>query len=385
MHISEREYELPEDFIERLLKIAVENKSIISLGPGEPDFPLPIPLVKHLKSIANKCNHYSPPKGRIELREALVRKLKKDNKIHTSPENIVVTNGSQEALFTTAAAILDVSEQIIVPNPGFVGYVPAFELLDAFPVQLQLKEENNFELDPDDVKKIIDKKKTKAILINTPSNPTGNVIRKKVLEELADIAINYNLFILSDEAYEKIIYDDAKHVSIGSFNGMEDHVITLQTFSKSYAMCGFRLGYCVAPEKIANAISKEHVFTSICAPTVSQLVGLKALSLPEKYTKEMVKEYDRRRKLIVPRLNDMGLKTIKPKGAFYTFSNIQEYTKNSKKFATDLLNNAKVAVVPGIGFGSHGEGFIRCSFATDYNLIEKALDKMEAFLKNEKR
>ena len=236
------------------------------------------------------------------------------------------------------------------------------------------------EFNPDRIKENIDKKKTKAIIINTPANPTGTVLSKKILEEIADIAVDNDLYIFSDEAYEKLIYD-SKHISIGSFNGMQDYVLTLQTFSKSYAMCGFRLGYAAGPRKLIEAMEKSMHYVTLTAPVVSQLLGLKALSLPNSYIEKMRLEYDRRRKFIVKRLNEIGLYTTEPHGAFYSFSNITGFRSNSMKFASDLLKKAKVAVVPGTEFGSMGEGYIRCSYAADYNKIVKALDRVEGFLK----
>ena len=379
-HISERELELPDAVIGNLIRIAAEDKKIISLGPGEPDFPAPPAIAEYTKKIAGKASHYSPPGGRHDLKESIVKKLQKENRIRCSSENIVVTSGSQEALLLATACTLDVSEQMIIPNPSFLAYLPTIELFNAAPVFVKLAEEENFEINPDNVKKLIGKK-TEAILINTPANPTGTVIRKKTLEELADIAVDHDLYIFSDEAYEKIIYD-AKHISIGSLNGMEDYTVTFQTFSKTYAMCCYRLGYVCAPANLAEAMTKMHVYSTICAPTISQMLGVKALSLPDTYTKKMVREYRRRRDMLVSRLNEMGLSTVKPEGAFYTFSKIP--SKDSKKFAMNLLHKAHVAVVPGVEFGSFGEGYIRCSYATDYKLIEKAMDGMENFINKQK-
>ncbi|MCX6815288.1 MAG: aminotransferase class I/II-fold pyridoxal phosphate-dependent enzyme [Candidatus Aenigmarchaeota archaeon] len=378
-HISEREEELPYGVIHKLLKIAVEDKSIISLGPGEPDFPAPPEIIEHTKKIADQVNHYSPPAGRHELKEALVKKVRKENKIKADFDMVLPTTGSQEGLMLAMMCTIDATEQIIIPNPGFFGYVSTAELVDAVPMPLQLKEENKFEPDPDDIKKVITGK-TSAILLNTPANPTGNVISKKILEEIADIAIDKDLYVFSDEAYEHIIYDNAKHVSIGSLNGMHDYVVSLFTFSKSFAMCGYRIGYAVGPKDLIEAMAKSHTYTTIATPTISQFLALRALEMKRTYTNMMVKEYKRRRNMLVKRLNDMGFPTHMPQGAFYAFSNIQRFDKDSKRFAATLLEKAKVAVVPGIEFGIYGEGFIRVSFATKYELIEKALDRIEKFL-----
>jgi aminotransferase len=381
-HLSDREQHLPHSDMSKLITIAAESKDIISLGPGEPDFQAPQPIVTETKRIAGRVNHYAPPGGYTELKEALVKKLKKTNRIDITKDNVVVTTGSQEALMLASMSTLDPKEQIMLPNPAYLAYLPLMKLLGAQSVPIQLKEENNFEPNPDDIKKAITKK-TKALLINTPANPTGNVISKKVLEELADLAIDNDLYIFSDEAYEDIIYDNAKHVSIASLNGMKNHAVSFYTFSKSYAMCGYRVGYAVGPKELTQAMTKIHVDTTICAPAISQKLALKALTLnKQRYIQPMVKEYDRRRKLIVTRLNDMGLTTPTPKGAFYTFSNIKHITKDSRLFAQNLLKKAKVAVVPGSEFGTHGEGYIRCSYATKYELIKKAMDRLEKFVQH---
>ena len=379
-HISERELELPDSIIGKLQGIAAEHKDVVSLGIGEPDFITPKPILDYAIKIINKATHYSAPGGRTDLKEAICKKLKKDNKINADKDNIIVTCGSQEAIFSALLASLDPSEQVILPNPGYLGYIPAIDLVEGSPVYVKLKEEDNFEINPDDVKKLIDKKKTKIILINTPSNPTGNVISRKVLEELADIAVETDTYIFSDEAYEKLVYDK-KHISVGSLNGMEKYAVTFQTFSKSYAMCGFRLGYAAGPKKLIEAMTKSSHYITLCPPHISQLLGIKALSLPNSYIEKMRVEYDRRRKFIVKRLNEIGLRTRMPNGAFYTFSNIEHISKNSLSFCKRLLNKEKVAVVPGSEFGIYGEGYIRCSYATELDNIKIAMERIEKFVK----
>ena len=379
-HISERELQLPEAQIGRLLKIAAEDKSIISLSVGEPDFITPKPLLSYAKTVIDKSTHYSPTSGIHELREAIVKKLKKDNKINLSPENIMVSCGSQQAIFTALLSTVDPGEQVIVPNPSYLAYIPAIDLVNATPIYFKLEQENNFEINPDKIKEVIDKKKSEVLIINTPSNPTGTVLSKKILEEIADIAVENDLYVFSDEAYEKLIYDK-KHVSIGSLNGMQDYVVTFHTFSKSYAMCGFRLGFAAGPRKLIEAMSKTSHYVVLAPPTLSQLVGVKALSLPNKYIDSMVKEYKKRRNFLIKRLNEINLETRMPDGAFYAFSNIKNYSKNSNDFAEKILKKAKVAVVPGTEFGRYGEGFIRFSYAANYYLIEKAIDRLERFLK----
>jgi aminotransferase len=379
VHISERELQLPDLEFPKIFKRVINDKSVISLGPGEPDFVTPKPLLDYARKIIGqgRGTHYSEPQGNLDLRKAISKKLLKENKIKTNPENVIVTCGSQEALFSALLATIDPTEEVVVPSPGYVGYIPAIELVNGIPKFLELKEEDNFEINPDELKKLINKKRTKAIILNSPSNPTGNVLSKKVLEEIADIAVEKDVYVFSDEAYEQILYDGKKHVSFGSLNGVEKHSVTFQTFSKSFAMCGFRLGYCVGPEDLIKNMIKPHHYMTLTAPNISQLVGLKALTLNKKYINGMVKEYKRRRDFMVKRFNKIGMRTITPNGAFYTFSNIKEFGKSSSLFSKKLLERGKVAVIPGTEFGPYGEGYVRGSFATKYELIEKAMDRIE--------
>jgi aminotransferase len=381
--ISERESELPVLTIGRLLHIAEEDKRVISLGPGEPDFTAPKNIIAAAKKALDKgYTHYSPPAGRSDFKEAIIKKLKKDNCIRASPENIVVTTGSTEAIMLALMCTIDPGEGVMVPDPGFLAYKPTVEVLNGMPISVPLYEEDGFQLDVERMEKAIIPERTNAIILNSPSNPTGTVFSRKVLEEVAGFAMEYDLLIISDEAYEKLVYGGAKHISIGSLNGMEDRVLTLHSFSKTYAMPGFRLGYAVGNEKLIAAMAKLHLFTSLCAPTLSQVAAMGALKGTQEPVRKMVREYDRRRKMIVRRINDIpGFSCAEPKGAFYAFPNISYYRMKSLKFAEWLLKNAKVAVVPGTEFGRMGEGFIRCSYATEYRKIEKAMDNIERAVK----
>jgi aminotransferase len=378
VHISQRESELPDLEFPEIFRRISRNKSIISLGPGQPDFVTPKPLLDYAKKIIRKSSRYTEPQGMLELRKSICKKLKKENKIIAEPENVILGCGSQETLFASLLSIIDPTNQVIVPSPGYLGYIPAIELVNGVPVFIKIDEEDEFEINPDRIKKLIDKKKTKAIIINSPANPTGNVLSKKTLEELADISVEHDLVIFSDEAYEQLTYEK-KHVSIASLNGLNS-VPTFQTFSKSFSMCGFRLGYVVGNEKLISAINKVHHYITLSAPHISQLIAVKALTLPKKYVNSMVKEYKKRRNFIVKKLNELNMPTPMPQGAFYTFSNIQNYNKNSVKFQRLLMDKAKVAGIPGTEFGPYGEGYIRFSYATDYNLIVKAMERIEKFL-----
>jgi aminotransferase len=381
--ISERERDLPESTIGQMLKLCAESKDVISLGPGEPDFSSPLNIIRAAKkALDRKMTHYSPVAGRSDFVEAVIRKLKKDNGIAAAPENIIVTCGSTEAILLGLIATVDPGEGVMVPDPGFLSYTPTVEVLNGMPITIPLAEEDGFQLNMDVMKKRVIKKKTRALIINTPSNPTGTVFSRKVLEEVADFAVENSLLVMSDEAYEKLVYGDAKHVSIGSLNGMDKHVMTLHSFSKTYAMPGFRLGYACGPAEIIGAMTKLHIFSSLCAPTVSQLAGMEALKGPQTAVEKMRREYDRRRRMIVKRCREIaGMACLEPKGAFYLFPNIRSFGLSSYDFCMKLLKEARVATIPGTEFGSCGEGYIRLSYATAYEKIEKAMDRIERVVK----
>jgi len=303
--ISERYFHLPSSNFAKIMKMAAEGKDIISLGPGEPDFITPEHIRESaMKAIDKGYTHYSPPGGRTETKQAIAKKLKKDNKINVSPDEIVVTCGSQEALFLATLSLLDPGEKMIVPDPGFLAFISMVETVTGVPVSIPLIEENGFEFDPDELEKLIDRR-TKVILINSPSNPTGRILKKKNLERLADIAIQHDLVIFSDEAYEKLTYDNKKHISIASLNGMKERVLTFQSFSKTYAMAGFRVGYVAGPKDLIQVMTRLHIYTTVSAPTVSQIAAVEALTSDQSCVQEMRREYDRRRKLITKRLEEI--------------------------------------------------------------------------------
>lgn len=385
--ISERGEELPVSTIGELIKIAEESKGIISLGPGEPDFDSPKNVVDFAcKRLREGYTHYSPPGGRGELKEVISRKLGKENNVDVSPDQVIVTTGSTEAILIALMCSIDPGEGVLVPDPGFLAYRPIVEILNGMPICVPHYERDGFQFNLEEAERLILPEKTNVMIVNSPSNPTGVVFKKKTLEKIADFACEYDLLVISDEAYEKMVYDDEKHISIGSLNGMEKRVLTLQSFSKTYAMPGFRIGYAAGPENIINAMKKIHIYSTICAPTVSQEAALEALRGPQTAVGKMVKEYDRRRKLIIKRLNEIsGFSCVEPKGAFYAFPNIKEFGMKSLAFSKWLLKKAKVAVVPGTEFGRCGEGYIRCSYATSYEKIERAMDRVESVLKKSKK
>jgi aminotransferase len=368
--------------IEQSLKLMEERRDIISLGAGEPDFPAPKNVIKAANYYLKKgYTHYAPLQGKHELREAVSKKLKKENKIDASPDEIIITTGSKEAILLSILTLVNPKEEVIIPNPSYIAYRPITQMLGGKVVNLKLREEDNFEVHPDELRKLITKR-TKLLIINTPSNPTGTVFSKRILEEIADIVVEKDIFVLVDEAYEKLVYDDAKHISLASLDGMFDYVITTQTFSKSYAMCGFRVGYAVAKKEIIKEMKEFKLTTTLSAPTAYQLAAVEALKKSGKYVEKMRKEYNRRRKFVCKRLNEIpNIHCNIPKGAFYAFPNIKSVKMSSEKFSDYLLNKVKVIVVPGTEFGIYGEGFIRISYATAYEKIVEAMDRIEKAIK----
>lgn len=378
--ISQRYIHLPTTEFSEIMKLAEEGKNVISLGPGEPDFTTPEHILNFIRKNLHEFTHYSQPQGRRSLREAISKKLKKENKVDADPEEIVVTAGSNEAIYVGLAATVDPGESVLVPNPGFLDYIPVIETLNGIPISLPLHESHGFEMNIDVIKKHITPK-TKVLIINTPSNPTGRIMKKKILEEVAELAVEKNLIIFSDEAYEKFAYGKNKHVSIASLNGMKNYVITFQTFSKAYAMPGFRAGYAAGPKDLIDAMVRLHMHNTICAPTISQAAAEFALKSTQKPVKKMLNEYDRRRKMITKRISEIPkLSFMQPEGAFYLFPNIKQTKMNSIKFSHFLLKKAKVLVVPGTEFGKFGEGYVRISYATAYEKIEEAMDRIEKCL-----
>jgi len=380
-NLSRRTEVIGPSKIEHSLKILEQNPEIISLGAGEPDFSAPPNVIKAAKKYLDRgLTHYAPLQGKIELREAIAKKMKKENKMNVNADDVIVTCGSKEALLLAFLVSIDAGDEVIIPNPTYLAYAPMVQMLDGISVPIQLREENNFELIVDDVKDFLTNK-TKMLVICNPSNPTGAIYSKKTLEEIADFAIENNIMVLVDEAYEKLVYE-GKHVSLASLNGLEDHVITTQTFSKTFAMTGFRVGYAVAPENVIKEMKEFKMTTTLAAPTVFQMAAVDALKNSGKYVKKMKKEYNRRRKMLTKRLNEIPkISCAKPKGAFYAFPNISELKMSSEKTADFLLKKAKVMTIPGNEFGNYGEGFIRLSYATEYKKIEKAMDRIEKVIK----
>jgi len=370
--------------IRRLFDLAQGIEGVISLGIGEPDFDTPEHIKEYAKEALDKgLTHYGPNAGIKELREAVAEKLKKDNGIEVDPKSqIIITVGGNQGLLMGFATFLKDDEEVLIPSPAFVSYAPSVILAGGKPVEVPTYEENEFRLTADELEKYVTPK-TRALIINTPNNPTGAVLTKKDLEEIADFAVEHDLMILSDEVYEYFVYDGVKNYSIASLDGMFDRVITINSFSKTFAMTGWRLGFVVAPEWVIERMTRFQMYNVTCPVTFVQYAAAKALRDERswKAVEEMRKEYDRRRNLVWKRLNEMGLPTVKPKGAFYIFPRVKDTGLTSKEFSELMIREAKVVMVPGSAFGKAGEGYVRISYATAYEKLEEAMNRMEKVLK----
>ncbi len=387
MALSDRLELVNPSEIRKLFDLAQGVEGLISLGIGEPDFDTPEHIKEYAKEALDKgMTHYSPNAGIMMLREAVARKLKKQNGIEADPKReIMILVGANQAFILGLAAFLKEGEEVLIPSPMFVSYAPAVILAGGKPVEVPTYEENEFRLSVDDLEKHVSEK-TRALIINSPNNPTGAVLTRKDIEEIADFAVEHDLMVFSDEVYEHFVYDGVKNHSIASLDGMFERTITINGFSKTFAMTGWRLGFVAAPEWIIEKMTRFQMYNATCPVTFVQYAAAKALEDERswKAVEEMRAEYDRRRNLVWKRLNEMGLPTVKPKGAFYIFPRTRDTGLTSKEFSELMLKEARVAVVPGSAFGKAGEGYIRISYATAYEQLEEAMDRMEGVLKEKK-
>lgn len=355
-------------------KFRRDGKDVISFSIGEPDFDTP----SHIKNAAKKAldegrTHYTPSAGIPELREGIARKFE-ENGLEVAPNDIIVTPGAKQAIFEAIHAVLNEGDEAVLFDPAWVSYDPCIKLAGAKPIWVPVSEED---FKPDDFAVT---KKTKMIIVNSPCNPTGAVFDRSTLNLIADIAVDHDLLVLSDEVYEKILYA-GKHISIGSFEGMHDRTITVNGFSKTYAMTGWRLGYATAPPDILDAMLKLQQHSTSCATSFVQYGGIAALEGPQECVAEMVNEFKARRDLIVDGLSSLGFKCKKPDGTFYVFANVSQFGGGAE-VAERLLRDAYVAVTPGIAFGSSGKDHIRISYAISQARISEGLDRIESLMRN---
>lgn len=363
---------------EKALAMERAGEPVIHFEIGRPDFDTPDYIKKAcIDSINDGDVFYTSNYGTTELREAIANKLQSQNGIAYKPSEIIVTVGLTEAVFDVLCSILNEGDEILIPDPVWMNYLNVPKLLGAVPVSYHLLEENDFQIDMDEIRRQITER-TKAIVIVTPNNPTGGVLSEENLRELAEIAVEHDIMVLADEVYERLLYDDAKHVSIGSLPGMKERTITLNGFSKAYSMTGWRLGYAAAPESLIAVLNKIHQHNTTCATSFVQKAAVTALQDEKEEVNDMVREYKRRRDYAVHAINDMkGISCRCPKGAFYIFINIKKLGKSSAELAEYLLSEAKLAFVPGDVFGPEGEGYLRMSFANSYENIVEGCDRLK--------
>ena len=368
--------------------IVSEMKDAISLGVGEPDFDTPWSIRDEaIHSLQMGKTFYTSNAGLKELKVEISKFLNRRYGLSYNPDKeIIMTVGGSEAIDIAMRAMLDPGDEVLIPQPSYVSYLPCAVLANGVPVTIELKAENEFRLTAQQLEDAITDK-TKLLVLPFPNNPTGAIMEKKDLEAIAKIVIERDIFVLSDEIYSELTYQ-TKHVSIASLPGMRERTIVINGFSKSHAMTGWRLGYACGPEEILSQMLKIHQFAIMCAPTTSQYAAVVAMQKGDEEVKKMREEYNKRRLFLMKRFKEMGLECFEPFGAFYVFPCIKEFGMTSDEFATELLKAKKVAVVPGTAFGAPGEGFLRISYAYSLDNLRIALARIEEFitdLRNKKK
>ena len=366
--------------IRKFFDIVSEMKDAISLGVGEPDFDTPWHIRDEgIYSLEKGKTHYTSNAGLKELKVEIDRYLTRRYGLSYDPDDeILITVGGSEAIDIAMRAMLDPTDEVLIPQPSYVSYLPCAVLAGGTPVVIMLKEENQFRLTAEELEAAITPK-TKLLVLPFPNNPTGAVMERADLEAIAEVILRHDLFVLSDEIYADLTYLE-NHVSIAGLSGMRERTLVINGFSKSHAMTGWRLGYVCGPKRIIEQMLKIHQYAIMCAPTTSQYAAVAALRDGDADVAGMREEYNDRRRYLLHRFKEMGLSCFEPFGAFYVFPCIREFGMTSEEFATELLNAQKLAVVPGTAFGSCGEGFIRISYAYSLKNLKLAMDRMEAFV-----
>ena len=379
--ISQRVASVPPSGIRRFFDIAATMPDVISLGIGEPDFVTPDPILRQgITSLERGETHYTSNSGIYELRCALSEHMRRLYRVAYNPEDeILITVGVSEAMYLALTAILDPGDEVIVPQPCFVSYAPEVIFAGGKAVTIGCKVENNFQVTGAEIEARVTPR-TKAIMIGYPNNPTGAVLTRERMLEIAAVAEKYDLLVISDEIYDRLVYG-VEHICFAQLPGMHSRTVVLGGFSKDYAMTGWRIGYMAGPKDILSAARKVHQYTIMSAPTTAQVAAVYALEHGEDHVQRMREEYDRRRKLIVGGLNSLGLDCFEPRGAFYAFPSIVKSGFNDEDFANKLLDEEHVAVVPGNAFGDGGEGYVRMSYAQSYEKIEQALERIHHFMR----
>ncbi len=367
--------------IRKFFDIASEMTDVISLGVGEPDFDTPWHIREEgIYSLEKGRTHYTSNSGLKELKVEICNYLsRRFNLYYHFDREVLVTVGGSEAIDLAMRAMLDRGDEVLVPQPSYVSYGPCVTLAGGNPVIIELKDENRFKLTADQIREACTDK-TKVLILPFPNNPTGAIMRRSELEEIAKVIIEKDLFVVSDEIYSELTYGGEKHVSIAEIEGMRERTILINGFSKSYAMTGWRLGYACGPEAIIAQMIKIHQFCIMCAPTTSQYAAVEAIARSDDDVERMCEAYDQRRRLLLYELRQMGMDCFEAEGAFYVFPCIKKYGMTSEEFATRLLQEERVVVVPGTAFGDCGEGFLRISYASSMEAIKEALERIRRFV-----
>jgi len=379
-HLSQVVKSMPPSGIRKFFDLVSEMDGAISLGVGEPDFVTPWHVREAcIYSLESGNTHYTSNRGMPELRDAICDQVRRDLKLDYNPaKEILITTGVSEAVDLAFRATLNPGDEAIVPEPCYVAYAPDIVLAGGVPRMVPTRLEDEFRLRPEEIAKAVTEN-TRAVLLSYPNNPTGAIMTRADLEDLADVVVENDLLVISDEVYAKLSYS-VNHASFAQLEGMKDRTLILNGLSKSHAMTGWRIGYAMGDPAIVGAMTKVHQYTMLCAPTMAQVAALEALQKGNEEMLRMKHEYNLRRRLFVSGLNRIGLDCFEPRGAFYAFPSIQRWGLSSEEFAERLLKEQKVAVVPGNVFGQSGEGFLRCSYATSREELIEALDRMENFI-----
>ena len=367
--------------IRKFFDIVSEMPEAISLGVGEPDFDTPWHIrAEGIYALEKGKTFYTSNSGLLELRQEICAWYARKYDVHYNPRTeTVMTVGGSEGIDIALRAMLDPGDEVIIPEPCYVSYLPCVQLIGGVPVTIELKNENEFRLTAQELLDAITDK-TKVLILAYPSNPTGAIMTKEDLEPIAKICQEKDIFVISDEIYSELTYGDQTHCSIASLPGMRDRTIVINGFSKAYAMTGWRLGYALAPEPIAVQMTKIHQFAIMCAPTVSQYAAVEAIKNGDDDIDKMRTSYNQRRRLLLNAFREMNLPCFEPKGAFYVFPCIKEFGITSDEFATRLIHEEELAVVPGTAFGDCGEGFLRISYAYSIDQLREAMIRMERFI-----
>lgn len=378
--LSDKVIKMKPSGIRKFFDIVSEMPDAISLGVGEPDFDTPWSVREEgIYSLEKGRTFYTSNAGLLELREAICEYTDRRFHIAYSPKSeVLLTVGGSEGIDVALRAMLNPGDEVIIPEPCFVSYVPCVELADGIPVIISLKNENRFRLTKEELENAITDK-TKVLMLSYPNNPTGAVMEREDLEAIAEVVIKHDIYVISDEIYAELTYNSG-HVSIASLPGMRDRTIVINGFSKAFAMTGWRLGYALGPAMIMEQMTKIHQFAIMCAPTTSQYAAIAALRECDKDVERMRESYDQRRRYLLNEFKEMGLSCFEPYGAFYIFPCIKEFGMTSEEFATKLLNAKKVAVVPGSAFGECGEGFLRISYAYSLEELKVAIGRLKSFI-----